>query len=169
MHNKYATSTGQNNNTIKCWDRCAKSSILSFSSKLDSNGDWIIVDGRLLHTRTAAIGNARSTIVEHFVQGTTSDVVDVRSCRPETTSDIRLSSDDRFDGAITCRKQFVNSARRFCAAQPVKIAQKWSDMIVLPYREDQSSGCVLAMQTEVRRIADAQTKRELRFRIQSDQ
>jgi len=90
---------------------------------------------RLFQTRAAATGNARSPIVERFVLGKTSGVVDDRRCRPEKTSDARWSSDDRCDGVIMLTTEHLNGIRFS------EIVQQRSDMIVLPDRENHSNGC----------------------------
>ena len=65
--------------------------------------DWVTAVGRLFQTRAAAAGNALSPIVDRFVLGTTSAVVDAdRRLRPKTVSDTRRSWDDRYDGAVPC-------------------------------------------------------------------
>jgi len=83
----------QNNNTIKCRNQSAKR-VFSFPLKLSSDDDWVTAGDRLFHTRATATGNTRSPIVERFVRGMTSAVVDDRRCCPETTSDARQSCDD---------------------------------------------------------------------------
>jgi len=116
----------------------------AFSSplKLDSDDDWVMTSGdRLLHTRAASTGNARSSIVELFDLRTTGAVVDDRRCRPATTSDARRAP---MTGTMEPFHVDIGTPvppdSIICGACDHGSAQKQSDMSVLPDRENQSSG-----------------------------
>jgi hypothetical protein len=75
---------------------------LSLTLNVDSDDDWVTACDRLFQTRAAAAGNARSPIVDRFVMGKTSAVVDAdRRRRPETVSG-GVGSANRWSGSGFC-------------------------------------------------------------------
>jgi len=76
------------------------------------------------------------------VGGTTSADVDAeRSRLPESLSVTLRSSSARYAGAVPCRQRKTSTAS-LNSLRSMKVTEQRSDMLVLPYRKDQSSSGV---------------------------